>query len=114
MPILKENRDRYPPDWKLRSYFVRFVRGKGRCEWCGAEHGKPHPETGSVVVLTTAHVYDHRPEAASLLNLSGLCQKCHLTHDIEHHAATRRARRDRGQRLLFPSPRPSGAVEGEG
>lgn len=35
MPIRPENRARYPKDWKLRSYFVRFVRARGRCEWCG-------------------------------------------------------------------------------
>ena len=64
MPIRPENKARYPKDWALRSYFVRFVRGRGKCEWCGAEHGKPHPITGSIVVLTTAHVYDDRPEAA--------------------------------------------------
>jgi len=81
MPIRPENLSRYPKDWKLRSHFVRFVRGKGRCEWCGATHGQPHPVTGSKVILTAAHIYDHRPEAASLLNLAGLCQRCHNIYD---------------------------------
>ena len=89
MPILPENRARYPRDWALRSYFVRFVRARGCCEWCGARDSLPHPVTGSIVVLTTAHVYDERPEASSLLNLAALCQKCHNGHD----AAGRRARR---------------------
>lgn len=93
MPIKPENRARYPKDWKLRSRFVRVVRAKNRCEWCGAENGKPHPITGSKVVLTTAHVYDHRPEAASLLNLAALCQKCHLTHDAKRHAESARKTR---------------------
>ncbi len=75
MPIKPENKKRYPQDWKLRSKFVRFYRAKGKCEWCGAENGKPHPITGSKVVLTTAHIYDKRPEAASLLNLAALCQR---------------------------------------
>lgn len=83
MPIRPENRSRYPADWKLRSRFVRFVRAKGFCEWCGAEHGKPHPVTGSKVILTTAHVFDDRPEASSLLNLAALCQKCHNGHDAK-------------------------------
>jgi hypothetical protein len=52
MPIRPEMRSRYPHDWKLRSHFVRFVRARGRCEWCGAAHGEPHPVTGSIVVLT--------------------------------------------------------------
>jgi hypothetical protein len=89
MPIRAEDRTRYPKDWILRSYFVRFIRAKGKCEWCGAEHGKPHPQTGSIVVLTTAHIYDQRPEAAGLLNLKALCQKCHNRHD----APGRRQRR---------------------
>lgn len=93
MPIRPEMRGRYPPDWNARSRFVRFVRARNRCEWCGAKNGQPHPRTGSKVVLTTAHVYDHRPEAASLLNLAALCQACHLAHDRQQHAETRRNRR---------------------
>ena len=46
-------RERNPSDWALRSRFVRFVRAGGRCEWCGAVHGQPHPVTGSLVVLTS-------------------------------------------------------------
>ena len=81
MPIKPENKARYPVDWKTRSRFVRFVRARNKCEWCGAKNHEPHPITGSRVVLTTAHVYDRRPEAASLLNLAALCQRCHLNHD---------------------------------
>lgn len=85
---------RYPADWKLRSFFVRFVRARGRCEWCGAQHGQPHPVTGAIVMLTTAHVFDDRPEAASLLNLAALCQKCHNGHDAEKRRAGIRERRE--------------------
>ena len=103
MPIHAENRSRYPSDWKLRSRFIRFVRPRGRCEWCGAEHGQPHPVTGSKVVLTTAHVYDDRPEAASLLNLAALCQRCHNRHDAPARSMRRRERamRQSGQIELF-------------
>lgn len=93
MPIRPEMKPRYPSDWKLRSYFVRFVRARGKCEWCGAVHGEPHPITRSIVVLTTAHVFDDRPEAKSLLNLAALCQRCHLRHDAKHHAQTARNNR---------------------
>lgn len=93
MPILAENRARYPKDWKLRSYFVRFVRAKGRCERCGARHGGGHPITNSLVVLTTAHVFDERPEASSLLNLAAWCQRCHNRHDIKARRARWRAKR---------------------
>jgi hypothetical protein len=83
VPIRPENKARYPKDWKLRSRFIRFIRAKNHCEWCGAENYKPHPVTGSKVVLTTAHVFDHRPEASNFLNLAALCQKCHNGHDAE-------------------------------
>lgn len=103
MPIRPEMRARYPKDWRLRSFFVRFVRARGRCEWCGAEHGKAHPLTGSIVVLTTAHVYDDRPEASSLLNLAALCQKCHNGHDAPARRAGTRARRRSSTPDLFAS-----------
>lgn len=101
MPIRPENVARYPKDWKLRSHFVRFVRAKGRCEWCSARHGEPHPITGSIVVLTTAHVHDDRPEASSLLNLAALCQKCHNGHDMKARAQRRRERLHANQERLF-------------
>ena len=101
MPIKPENRARYPADWKLRSRFVRLVRARGRCEWCGAVNGQPHPVTGSKVVLTTAHVHDHRPEAASLLNLAALCQRCHNRHDAEMRRRGRAERLAVDQRRLF-------------
>jgi len=101
MPIRKENKDRYPKDWKLRSKFVRFYRAKNKCEWCGAENYKPHPVTGSKVVLTTAHVYDHRPEACGLLNLAALCQKCHNGHDAKIRRKKRHERLNKNQMQLF-------------
>ena len=105
MPIRPEMKARYPKDWKLRSRFVRFYRARNRCEWCGCENGKPHPVTGSRVVLTVAHVYDDRPEAAQLDNLAALCQRCHNGHDMKTRAANRRARLEAasGQMTLFPS-----------
>lgn len=117
MPIRAEMKARYPKDWKLRSYFVRFVRGKGKCEKCGIPHGairdKDDPDIwftindghaadswflgredrASKVVLTCAHVYDHRPEAASLLNLAGWCQRCHNRHDAKMRAVGIKERR---------------------
>jgi hypothetical protein len=91
-PIRPEMRSRYPSDWAVRSRFVRHIRARNKCEWCGAENGKPHPTTGSKVVLTAAHVHDHRPEAASLLNLAALCQLCHNRHDAPLRAQGRKER----------------------
>ena len=99
----------YPLDWPIRSWFVRVIRARNRCEWCGARKGEPHPVTGSRVIIGTAHVYDRTPAAASLLNLAALCQRCHLNHDRAAHIQTRRANKDRanGQLSLFP-PRAAG------
>lgn len=97
MPIKPENRARYPKDWKEIVAKVR-ERSGDRCEgspnWpdCRAENGKPHPETGSKVVLTTAHL-DHVPENCGLDNLRHWCQRCHLVYDAKHHAQTAYATR---------------------
>ena len=97
----------YPADWHAISRRIRFERAGGKCEWCGAVNGQPHPVTGSKVVLTVAHLgvphddgrpgnkhdkHDCRDE-----NLAALCQRCHLNYDRADHvrraAKTRRARR---------------------
>lgn len=104
MPIRPENKKRYPKDWKLRSYFIRFIRANNRCETCGAKNYQPHPVTGSKVVLTCAHVYDHRPEAAHLLNLIAECQRCHNRRDatMRRENARQRRRAESGQlQMLF-------------
>lgn len=97
MPIKPENRKRYPPDWRSIAY-----RKKEKAGWvcegspaypdCRAAHGKPHPVTGSDVVLTIAHL-DHTPENCDPANLKAWCQRCHLTYDAAHHRATAAATR---------------------
>ena len=124
MPIRPEMKARYPKDWKLRSRFVIHLRAKNRCEWCGVRNGSfRNNRTGEVtlnplqadtwsgldgdhvarIVLTCAHVHDHRPEAASLLNLAALCQRCHNRHDMKARAAGRKERMEAasGQVNLF-------------
>lgn len=93
MPIKKENKNLYPKDWKKIVERIK-KRAGNRCEFCGAENGKPNPATGSIVVLTTAHL-NHDPRDCSDENLKSLCQKCHLTYDAKHHAKNARATRDR-------------------
>jgi hypothetical protein len=106
MPI---NRADYPPDWPaIRARIIE--RAGARCEGspaypdCRAANHQPHPETGSRVVLTVAHM-DHDRTHNEDGNLRALCQRCHLRHDAEQHArnaaATRRAKRERGQLRLF-------------
>ena len=110
-PIRPENRDRYPLNWAAISRRIRFERAGGRCECvgecggapltpdevrCMAVNGKPHPATGSKVVLTVAHL-DHDPTNCADDNLLAMCQKCHLAYDQQHHAEGRRARRGAGE-----------------
>lgn len=33
------DKSRYPENWDEISQYVRFERAKGKCEWCGVEHG---------------------------------------------------------------------------
>ena len=101
----------YPDDWKEISRFIRFVRANNRCETCGAENGKPHPVTGSEVVLTVAHIRhdktDNRynpdkydPDDKNN-NLVAECQKCHLGRDINIHVQNRKyGRNHRGKHQL--------------
>lgn len=101
MPIRESERTRYPDNWRQISTVVRHEAGQ-RCEGspafpdCRAENGKPHPVTGSKVVLTVAHL-DHTPENCDRDNLRAWCQRCHLTYDAAHHAKnaaeTRRKRK---------------------
>ncbi len=107
MPITAENRKLYPPDWAAISREVR-ERAGWRCEGspaypdCRAAQREPHPVTGSLVVLTVAHV-DHDPRNSERTNLRAWCQRCHLTHDAELHARNAARTRDRrsGQGRLF-------------
>lgn len=97
MPIRPENRARYPSDWKEISRRVREEAGN-RCEGspafpdCRAENGKPHPQTGSKVVLTVAHL-DHQPENCARDNLRAWCQRCHNVYDMPMRRAGIAARK---------------------
>ena len=93
MPISREMVKRYPDDWKVRRRFIIEYRAQNRCEWCGARNDEPHPATGSRVALTLAHVWDKRPEQASLLNLAALCQRCHNRWDAADRRLSRIRRR---------------------
>ena len=106
------DRSRYPADWEAVSLRIR-ERARGRCEWCGARHGQPHPRTGSRVVLTVAHLGlptdadraagrcwgdPHDKHDVRGDNLAALCQACHLGYDHDDHV--RNARKMRRQRRI--------------
>ena len=103
VPIKPENKDRYPADWK---HIVERIRERSRdaCEGspaypdCRAKNGEPHPVTGSIVVLTTAHL-DHTPENCDPKNLRHWCQRCHLTYDAKHHSQSAYMTRRAGKAL---------------
>jgi hypothetical protein len=91
------DRSQYPEAWEEISRAAK-ERAGWRCVGsplfpeCRAAHGAPHPDTGSIVVLTTAH-RDHAPANCDPANLAVWCQRCHLAYDADEHqrhaAATR-------------------------
>jgi hypothetical protein len=94
---------KYPPDWPDRRKRI-LERAGDRCEWtdetgrCQAVDRKPHPVTGSLVILTIAHL-DHDPENWNVTDdrLRALCQKHHLNYDRQH-------KRDQAELLLEAKP----------
>ena len=93
---------KYPDNWKTEIRPTILLRAENKCEFCGAENHKPHPITGSRVVLTIAHL-DHDTCNNDPKNLKALCQKCHLTYDAQLHAQhariTRRKRLEQAGQL---------------
>lgn len=96
MPIRADRMKRYPgggthsKEWKeFRASIID--RAGDRCEGtpqfplCRAVNREPHPETGSKVVLTIAHM-DHDESHADPERCRALCQRCHLSWDAKHHA----------------------------
>jgi 5-methylcytosine-specific restriction endonuclease McrA len=89
MPIKPENKSKYPSNWKKISKYIRYIRAKNKCEFCGVENYTINPRTGSKVILTVAHL-DHNPANCDFDNLKALCQKCHNKYDAKHRAETRK------------------------
>lgn len=87
----------YHPDWRNISRQIREQAG-WQCEGtprypdCRAANNIAHPETGSRVVLTVAHM-DHDKTNNDPANLRALCQRCHLDWDHDHHMANGRRTR---------------------
>lgn len=109
MPI---RRELYARDWPAISRRIRFERAAGKCEGspaypdCRAEHGKPHPVTGKVVWLQTAHWPDPSPSNNSEANLHCWCERCHNTTDARLRVQIRRRQhrlrqQSAGQRMLI-------------
>jgi hypothetical protein len=126
MPI---DYSRYPKDWKTVIRPRILERARNCCEDCGLPNHSivlsrsrtllcdPQPyreaqqalgfyhepdDKAIVIVLTIAHL-DHDISNNADTNLRALCQRCHLTHDTEHHAQNARQTRDQktGQLALL-------------
>ncbi len=92
MPISPARQKLYPGGsirsnaWRLGVRAPILERAGNRCEGtpqrpsCRAENGKPHPDTGSIVVLTIAHM-DQDAANSDPANLKALCQLCHNQWD---------------------------------
>lgn len=86
-------REKYPRDWeKIAAEKKESVGWK--CEKCGKQCRRPgeafdtHRNT-----LTVAHL-NHNPADIRPENLCAMCAPCHLRYDAQHHAETRRRKKD--------------------
>ena len=110
MPITLENRRRYPSNWQMISWLIRFFRAHGQCEWidaqtgqrCTRQDGEPIPgnRRGSPTVLTVMHL-DNCPEHNEFANLLAACQLHHLRYDALFHAQNAAATRRKKQASLY-------------
>jgi len=98
MPILPENKHRYPKNWKEIREQILFECFY-KCEFCGVEN-KTYRDN-SIVVLTIAHL-DHTPENCERENLRALCQRCHNRYDAAHRAETRKRKKQNKAGLRIP------------
>lgn len=100
MPIRPDRAKLYPggsirsKEW--RAFRASILDRAGyRCEGtdqfphCRAENGRSHPETGSKVVLTVAHM-DHDESHSDPERCRALCQRCHNAWDLPHRRANAR------------------------
>lgn len=113
------NRSEYPADWE-RLRMARLAYADNCCEGtvdhpdCRASNGQPHPETGSKVVLTIAHLC--QTKCGNWSHLRALCNRCHLRYDGGWHGQKARATRQRRKAagtLFNDDDRPTPRAEAE-
>lgn len=86
-------RERYPDNWQEIAYAVKEA-DSWRCQKCGKQCRKPgEPFDTHKRTLTVSHL-NHTPEDVRIENLMAMCAPCHLKYDAQHHAETRRKRRE--------------------
>ena len=105
MPMEKS---RYPASWPKVSRTIRRI-ALNRCEWCQVENGVPLPSgRKGKVILTVAHLgtpyangkpgNKHDKHDIRRENLAALCQRCHLSYDLDDHIQHARETRQRKKR----------------
>ena len=86
-------RERYPADWKTIALRIKENAG-WCCEMCRKQCRKPgEPFDTHKRTLTVAHL-NHVPEDVRPENLMAMCAPCHLRYDANHHAETRRKKKE--------------------
>ena len=82
----------------VKNHSLIWRNGKGIDDWEYLPEGMESEawtfelqRKATKVILTIAHLdHDKLNHNVDLKRLSALCQKCHLGHDIKHHAANRK------------------------
>jgi hypothetical protein len=106
--IMPWRRSDYPADWAAIRVTM-LARARGRCEGtplspnCEAVAYEDHPQTGSLVILTMAHLCRCNPLCGEPSHLRMLCQRCHNSLDADtraRHASTTRRKQQEAQGQL--------------
>lgn len=90
MPMEK---GRYPANWKDLALEVKQAAG-WKCQYCGRLCRQPGEPFDTHRRTLTVHHINHMPEDCRKENLVALCPACHLKADAEHHAETRRRKKE--------------------
>ena len=85
------NRADYPPDWSEVIRPAMLARAQNRCEGspaypaCRVLNHTWHSVTHSRTVLTIAHLCRCDPKCGETSHLRAMCQRCHLTLNVDLH-----------------------------
>lgn len=97
MPV---DKSKYPDNWAEISEHIRFERAGGKCEWCGAPHGKlilrSTKDAEQYLVLEDDGIYYHPDHGAVRLSEQGgeyidakhvkvILTTAHLDHDTANN-----------------------------
>lgn len=92
------DRTRYPADWIKIALGVKEA-ADWKCQNCGKQCRRPgEPFDTHKRTLTVAHL-NHQPMDCRPENLKALCAPCHLRYDAQHHAESRRKRKENPTRV---------------